>query len=129
MTSCFNEIGTCRFCELVLEVADEGSIVLLNDKFPVSRGHTLLVPKRHVVDPFELGEDEIVEVQRLLRRLRVQLLQEDPTIQGFNVGFNSGEAAGQTVMHAHIHLIPRRIGDTPSPRGGVRGVIPAKMSY
>jgi len=68
-------------------------------------------------------------LQDLLRLLRNRLAESDRTIQGFNVGMNCGEIAGQTVMHAHIHLIPRRKGDTEKPRGGVRGVVPSKMNY
>ena len=64
----------------------------------------------------------------IFREVREKLLIEDPSIDGFNVGINVGAAAGQTIMHAHLHLIPRRLGDTPQPRGGVRGVIPGRMS-
>jgi len=99
------------------------------DGFPVSPGHTLLVPKRHFADAFEITGDEMQAVWNLARVRTKQLKEEDAGIKGFNFGVNAGEAAGQTVMHCHFHLIPRRPGDTPSPRGGVRGVIPTRMNY
>ena len=76
-----------------------------------------------------MTENERSDATELIRVLKNRLEQRDPTITGFNIGMNSGESAGQTVMHSHIHLIPRRKGDTPKPRGGVRGVIPKKMDY
>jgi diadenosine tetraphosphate (Ap4A) HIT family hydrolase len=76
-----------------------------------------------------MTESERVDAHRLLRIVRTKLAADDSSIEGFNVGMNCGEVAGQTVFHAHIHLMPRRRGDTPQPRGGVRGAIPAKMSY
>jgi len=76
-----------------------------------------------------MTESEREDASDLLRVLKKKLEEKDETITGFNIGMNSGESAGQTVMHAHIHLIPRRRGDTPNPRGGLRGVIPEKMSY
>ena len=76
-----------------------------------------------------MNDQEKEDTTALLKVLKFQLEEGDPTITGFNIGMNSGETAGQTVMHSHIHLIPRRKGDTPNPRGGVRGVIPNKMDY
>jgi diadenosine tetraphosphate (Ap4A) HIT family hydrolase len=76
-----------------------------------------------------MNEREVREAHRVLRELRERLRNDDPSIAGFNIGMNCGPAAGQTIFHAHIHLIPRRFGDTPDPRGGVRGVIPGMMSY
>lgn len=73
--------------------------------------------------------EEHRETDELLLRIRNQILKSDPTVVGFNIGANCGEAAGQTISHAHIHLIPRRFGDTPNPRGGIRGVLPGKMAY
>ncbi|MEU5242833.1 HIT family protein [Streptomyces asoensis] len=123
----------CTFCRIIQSDAgdarDFGTMVAFLDAYPVSQGHFLVVPKRHLADYFELSDVEIGDSNRALRDLRENLLMVDSTITGFNVGVNCGTAAGQTVEHAHIHLIPRRQGDTPNPRGGVRGVIPAKMSY
>jgi len=99
------------------------------DAYPVSEGHSLVIPRRHVADGLELHQPEWTAVVELLKLRREQLSAQDATIRGWNVGLNSGEAAGQTVFHAHWHLIPRRIGDDKSPRGGVRGVIKDKQQY
>jgi len=122
----------CIFCEK----SKEKGIILENvyafavlDGFPVSKGHTLIIPKRHFADYFEITEKEHNAVHDLIRIRRKQLLEHDNSIHGFNVGANSGDVAGQTIPHCHIHLIPRRKGDTPNPIGGVRGVIPGKMNY
>jgi len=98
------------------------------DGFPVAEGHTLVVPKRHVASLFDLSDDEQAALWRLVSSVRAKLvagLKPD----GFNVGVNDGVAAGQTVMHAHIHVIPRRSGDVADPRGGVRWVVPGKAAY
>ncbi|MFN2302465.1 MAG: NUDIX domain-containing protein [Anaerolineales bacterium] len=122
----------CRFCpdNIKNRIVEEcGSILAIEDGFPVSEGHLLIVPKRHVQDWFLMTEGERREADDLIRTLRNRLLESDKTITGFNVGVNCGASAGQTIFHAHIHLIPRRDGDTPNPTGGVRGVIPDKMCY
>lgn len=89
----------------------------------------LIIPKRHVTDYFELNEDELKAANKLLHELKVEILDTDPTVTGFNIGMNCGESAGQTVFHCHIHLIPRRKGDVENPKGGIRGVIPDKQKY
>ena len=122
----------CRFCrdKVKNRVVEEYETVWeIEDGFPVSDGHHLILPKRHTPDWFSMTETERRDADTLIRLLKSRLTESDRTITGFNVGINSGESAGQTIFHAHIHLIPRRNGDTPSPRGGVRGVIPDKMSY
>ena len=92
-------------------------------------GHSLVIPRRHVSDGLELHQPEWNAVVELLKRRREQLSAQDTSISGWNVGLNSGDAAGQTVFHAHWHLIPRRVGDCKEPRGGVRGVIAEKKGY
>jgi diadenosine tetraphosphate (Ap4A) HIT family hydrolase len=122
----------CLFCQCASSrrlVAEYGSVFAILDKYPVTPGHHLVISKRHVSDYFALSYNEKRDVESLLSLLRRQILLDDPTVQGFNIGMNCGEAAGQTVMHAHIHLIPRRVGDVESPRGGVRGCVPGKMGY
>ena len=99
------------------------------DAYPVSEGHSLVIPKRHVADGLELHQPEWNAVVELIKQRREQLAARDLTISGWNVGLNSGEAAGQTVFHAHWHLIPRRAGDCEQPRGGVRGVIRGRQGY
>jgi len=122
----------CPFCPGGIKakiIAEHGSVFAVEDAYPVARGHTLVIPRRHTLDYFSMTPEETRDAECLLRKLRKRLLEQDPTITGFNVGMNCGISAGQTILHAHIHLIPRRDGDTPRPRGGVRGVIPDKMSY
>jgi diadenosine tetraphosphate (Ap4A) HIT family hydrolase len=122
---------TCHFCETtdlaILERNDY--LYAIRDKFPVTELHTLLIPFRHVESYFDLDNTEIDAFNKLLLSQKKSLLEQDKNISGFNVGFNSGEDAGQTVMHCHIHLIPRRHGDMENPRGGVRGVIPERRDY
>jgi len=122
----------CVFCEELARqaaVAELGRAAALRDRFPVTPEHTLIVPQRHVADLFDLDPEELRDIWRLLNQVREALSQDDPSIRAYNVGVNSGPEAGQTVPHAHVHLIPRREGDTPDPRGGIRGVIPEQMSY
>jgi ATP adenylyltransferase len=122
----------CPFCGEGVElriIAREGTVIAIRDKFPVTYLHTLVLPRRHVSDFFDLTPKEKADADRLLLSLKDRIIKEDPSVTGFNLGVNCGVTAGQTIMHAHIHLIPRRQGDTLNPRGGVRGVIPAKMDY
>jgi ATP adenylyltransferase len=121
----------CIFCELDDEriLARNELAVLVRDGFPVTEGHSLIIPKRHVEDYFQLFQPELNAIQTLIRSARSDLLRHDAHIEGFNIGVNSGEAAGQTIFHCHIHLIPRRKGDVSNPRGGVRGVIPGMQAY
>ena len=123
---------SCPFCGEKVEkrmIAEEGTVIAIRDKYPVTNLHTLILPRRHVSDYFDFTPEEIEDAHSLLQSLRESIRKEDPSVTGFNVGINCGISAGQTIMHAHIHLIPRRDGDLPNPRGGVRGVIPDKMNY
>jgi ATP adenylyltransferase len=122
----------CPFCydNIKSRIVDElNSVVAIEDENPVSDGHLLIIPKRHCIDHFAMTQQEQMDANCLLKILRDRITENDSTVTGFNIGMNSGESAGQTVFHCHIHLIPRRNGDTPNPRGGVRGVIPDKMNY
>ena len=101
---------------------------VIYDGFPVSEGHCLIVPHRVYANYFDSTEEEIVGLQALVVEAQ-KLLREKLSPDGFNVGINCGEAAGQTVPHMHIHVIPRYKGDMDDPRGGVRGVIPSKQKY
>ncbi len=124
------EVG-CLFCEIEparIEACTE-LIFAIRDAHPVTDGHTLLVPRRHVASPLELHQPELNAMWGLAKSIRHQLRESDPSIDGFNLGFNDGESAGQTILHARVHLIPRRTGDMSRPRGGVRGVIPDRQSY
>lgn len=120
----------CLFCNLPKErlVASNSLAVVIRDGFPVSRGHSLIIPKRHVASWFDVSEEERDALIELLARARQQL-DEQHRPDGYNIGINDGPAAGQTVRHLHIHLIPRYAGDTEDPRGGVRWVFPHKAKY
>ena len=120
----------CPFCALLPSqgAAANAHAVAFPDGFPVSPGHTLIIPKRHIASLFEATEEERAALFDLLGVMRERLLLEQYP-DGFNIGINDGEAAGQTVMHLHIHLIPRYIGDLPDPRGGVRWIFPDKAAY
>jgi diadenosine tetraphosphate (Ap4A) HIT family hydrolase len=119
----------CIFCNPRREILAENAHALaFFDSYPVSRGHALVVPRRHALTIFELEAEEYADCFRLVLPLQ-QLLRARFAPDGFNVGANCGAAAGQSVWHAHIHVIPRYQGDVPNPRGGVRGVIPHKAGY
>ncbi len=122
----------CPFCQYLSSnriVKEHGSVIAILDKFPVTKNHYLIIPKRHVETYFEMSAQERQDADTLLLVLKEKCLQEDPSIKGFNIGMNCGSVSGQSVMHAHIHLIPRRAGDVADPKGGVRGVIPEKQKY
>lgn len=120
----------CAFCSLpTSSVLDENaSAFSFLDSFPISPGHTLVVPKRHVGSLFDLSVEEIADVWQLVRVVRDRLrLQQSP--DGFNIGLNDGVAAGQTILHAHVHVVPRYSGDITDPRGGIRWLMPDKAKY
>lgn len=122
---------TCPFCMLPRSriVAVNELAEAIRDGFPVTPLHTLIIPKRHVESPFELGTPEVGACFRLLAEVRRQILEEDPSITGFNIGANIGADAGQTVSHCHYHVIPRRHGDVENPRGGIRNMISGRGDY
>jgi len=126
-----SENTNCHFCGLPEDrIVDESETCLvIRDLYPVTAFHTLIITKRHIASYFDLSAQERAEVQRLIDEHRQRIEQEDESVSGFNIGINCGEDAGQTVMHCHVHLIPRRNGDIDDPRGGVRGVIPDMQSY
>ncbi len=126
----YRESG-CIFCEIPKErvVVENKLAYAVLDAFPVTEQHTLIIPKRHVTDYFGLHQPERNAIHRLLEECRQSIMDSDDTVTGFNVGNNIGEDAGQTVMHCHMHLIPRRKGDVEEPQGGVRGVIANKQKY
>ena len=121
----------CVFCEFADDrlVASNVLAVAIRDKYPVTLLHTLVIPRRHVSDYFDLHDSEVRALHRLVAQVRHMIMKDNPLVEAFNVGVNSGPAAGQTVPHAHVHVIPRRTGDVENPRGGVRGTIPGKADY
>ena len=121
----------CIFCHLGnSRIIDENPLAIaMEDKYAVTEGHTLIIPKRHCPDYFSLHQAEINAMNRLSFRIRDRLSKKDSRISGYNLGFNAGEDAGQTIFHCHMHLIPRRSGDVQNPRGGIRNVIDGKGDY
>ena len=124
----------CLFCNIQINertriIAENNLAYVIRDGFPVTAGHTLLIPKRHTLDYFGLVPAELSAINSLMAEQKELLEQADPTIDGFNIGMNCGEIAGQSVWHCHVHLIPRRKGDVEFPKGGVRHVIPYKGNY
>ena len=121
----------CIFCSIKTErlISENEFFFVIRDLYPVTDLHTLIIPKQHVESFFELSSDKQSFFLNILNKQKEVLQIEDSTISGFNIGINDGKDAGQTVMHCHIHLIPRRYGDMNDPRGGVRGVIPSRQSY
>ena len=120
----------CIFCDPTRKkVAENELSFAIKDNFPVTKDHHLIIPKRHVSDYFDLNQSEISLINKMLFTVKQKLEKKDKSITGFNIGINSGKSAGQTIFHCHIHLIPRRDGDTNNPKGGVRGVIPNKQNY
>jgi len=121
----------CIFCNLdESRVEIENNLALsFKDLYPVTKGHSLVILKRHVQSFFDLEKDEKKAILELLELQKKKLISQDKLITGFNIGINDGIDSGQTVMHCHVHLIPRRKGDMNDPRGGGGGVIPEKQSY
>ena len=124
-------IVDCIFCELDPNriIAENDLAYAIRDGFPVTNGHSLIIPKRHVADYLGLTEPEVIAINSLIKDLKADLAIEDPQINGLNIGINAGESAGQTIFHCHVHLIPRRSGDVENPRGGVRHTIPGRGFY
>ncbi len=125
-------IDNCPFCLYLknkYNIIENDESFAVNDKYPVTEGHTLIIPKRHFSNYFEITERELVSANRLINIRKKELSEYDESISGYNIGVNSGETAGQSINHCHIHLIPRRIGDSKNPLGGVRGVISEKQQY
>lgn len=120
----------CPFCQLTKErvFLETDRTLAFFDGFPVNEGHALVIPKRHVASIFDLPPDELAALWLQVAVVR-QLLADKYHPDAFNIGVNDGVAAGQTVPHAHIHVIPRRKGDTADPRGGIRWIIPGKAIY
>ncbi|HNQ26086.1 MAG TPA: HIT family protein [Methanoregulaceae archaeon] len=118
----------CPFCRVDLEevIIDNDLVFARFDRFPVSRGHLLIIPKRHFADYFEASRQEKMALMEVIDQAK-RFLHNRFCPDGYNIGVNIGEAAGQTVMHLHVHVIPRYTGDVPDPRGGIRGVIAGRQ--
>ena len=121
----------CLFCNI-----KKSGLVIENDlayasfdSYPVTDMHCLIIPKRHVKDYFELTDEEIIACNFLIKDIKHKIELKDISVKGFNIGTNAGKTSGQSILHCHIHLIPRREGDVKNPQGGVRSVIPSKQHY
>ncbi len=99
------------------------------DSYPVSEYHCLIIPKRHIKDYFDLSNEELIACNKLIKILKKEITNKDSSVKGFNLGTNIGKVSGQSILHCHFHLIPRREGDVENPQGGVRSVIPKKQHY
>ena len=121
----------CLFCNINESgLASENILAYASyDTYPVSELHCLIIPKRHVKDYFELTNDEVIACNELIKKVKEEILLKDKSVKGFNIGSNIGRIAGQSVLHCHIHLIPRRKDDVENPQGGIRSVIPLNQHY
>ena len=121
----------CLFCRANPNhlVSEDEFCYAVIDSFPVTEFHMLIIPKRHVATYFDLNLSEVTAMHDMLVEMKNAIETKDNSVNGFNIGVNVGKDAGQSIFHVHIHLIPRRKGDVKNPRGGVRGVIPAKQKY
>ncbi|MDA8834494.1 HIT family protein [Candidatus Pelagibacter bacterium] len=127
----FDPNNPCLFCNSKQSgLAAENDLAYASyDTYPVSEFHCLIIPKRHVMDYFDLNDDEVIACNNLIKQIKEEILLKDSAVKGFNIGTNAGVIAGQSILHCHIHLIPRREGDVDNPQGGVRSVIPKKQHY
>jgi diadenosine tetraphosphate (Ap4A) HIT family hydrolase len=123
-----NNSHECPFCQPDGILLENELAYAKPDKFPVNPGHLLIITKRHVANYFHTTDEEKLAILSLVDEAK-RYLDEKHAPAGYNIGVNVGEIAGQTIMHVHLHLIPRFHGDTANPRGGVRGVIPSRQSY
>ena len=121
----------CLFCDIKeCGFAYENDLAYASyDSYPVSKHHCLIIPKRHIKDFFDLTIEELLSCNSLIKKSKDEIINKDKTVKGFNLGTNIGKISGQSILHCHFHLIPRRAGDVENPQGGVRSVIPNKQHY
>lgn len=124
----------CEFCTIPRDhreriVFENEHAYVIGDRRPITPLHSLIIPKAHKEDWFQLSHHEIYDINSLIGQQRKEVMSIDKTIDGFNIGMNCGVSAGQTIFHCHIHLIPRRTGDIEDPRGGIRHVVPRQGYY
>ncbi|ARJ47722.1 HIT family protein [Candidatus Pelagibacter sp. RS39] len=121
----------CLFCNIEKSgCAYENELAYASyDSYPVTEHHCLIIPKRHIKDYFDLSNEELLACNDLVQIVKKEIIKKDPSVKGFNLGTNIGKVSGQSILHCHLHLIPRRKGDVDNPQGGVRSVIPNKQHY
>lgn len=122
--------GECRFCGVAeAEIVHAHQLAFVTrDSYPLTPGHTLIIPRRHIASFFEATAEERAAMMALADQAKARL-DEEHTPDGYNIGINDGKAAGQTIMHLHMHLIPRYLSDTSDPRGGIRWILPDRAAY
>ena len=121
----------CLFCNSKISgIAYENEFAYASyDTYPISKHHCLIIPKRHMIDYFELTNNELIACNELIKIVKNEILKIDQSVKAFNIGTNAGKISGQSIMHCHIHVIPRREGDVENPQGGVRSVISKNQHY
>ena len=121
----------CLFCDVKKTgIVYENELAYASyDSYPFSEHHCLIIPKRHIKDYFDLSNNELLACNDLIKIVKKEITDKDPLVKGFNLGTNIGTVSGQSILHCHFHLIPRREGDVDNPQGGVRSVIPNKQHY
>jgi diadenosine tetraphosphate (Ap4A) HIT family hydrolase len=121
----------CLFCDIEKSgfMYENDLAYASYDSYPVSELHCLIIPKRHIKDYFDLSKDELLACNELIKTVKKEIIKKDSSVKGFNLGTNIGKVSGQSILHCHFHLIPRREGDVKNPQGGVRSVIPNKQHY
>ena len=121
----------CLFCNIIESgyTHDNELAYASYDSYPVTEHHCLIIPKRHLKDYFELTNKELIACNELIKIVKNEIRAKDQTVKGFNLGTNIGKVSGQSILHCHFHLIPRREGDVKNPQGGVRSVVPNKQHY
>ena len=121
----------CLFCNSEKSgCAHENELAYASyDSYPVSEYHCLIIPKIHIKDYFDLSNEELIACNKLIKIVKKEITNKDTSVKGFNLGTNIGKVSGQSILHCHFHLIPRREGDVENPQGGVRSVIPKKQHY
>ena len=121
----------CIFCNIEKSnCAYENELAYASyDSYPVTEHHCLIIPKRHIKNYFDISNKELIACNDLVQIVKDEIIKKDPSVKGFNLGTNIGKVSGQSILHCHLHLIPRREGDVDNPQGGVRSVIPNKQHY
>mgnify|MGYP001388697570 FL=1 len=126
-----NPNNPCLFCNIKQSgsVYENDLAYASYDSYPVSKYHCLIIPKRHIKDYFDLSNEELIACNKLIKIIKNEIIDKDKKVKGFNLGTNIGKISGQSILHCHFHLIPRREGDVENPQGGVRSVIPQNQHY
>ena len=121
----------CLFCNITESgYSHENDLAYSSfDSYPVTKNHCLIIPKRHIKNYFDLSNEELIACNEIIKIVKNEIINNDNTVKGFNLGTNIGQVSGQSILHCHFHLIPRRERDVDNPQGGVRSVIPNKQHY